>query len=146
MQAKKVIFSDLDGTLINNRYSFEDAQEDTDRVAVEDGNDSTVTQLSPKSDNRIAGRQWGEVLEGLIGVIQDRKKTLPEGSYTSYLFTSGTSKIRKKTGEEAVELILAEGKEEVSSEAADLIYHMLVLLEALEIPFDDVVRELENRS
>jgi phosphoribosyl-ATP pyrophosphohydrolase len=95
---------------------------------------------------QAADSGWGEVLQGLVAVIADRKKTLPEGSYTSYLFNAGESKIRKKTGEEAVELILSSDSSETASEAADLIYHLLVLLEQLEIPFDEVVRELEARE
>lgn len=99
-----------------------------------------------ESEDTDETRSWNDVLSGLIRVIRQRKRDLPEGSYTTYLFNSGTSKIRKKTGEEAVELILATTREETSSEAADLIYHLLVLLEELKIPFDDVIRELESRE
>ena len=60
-------------------------------------------------------------LEQLIG---ERRRTLPEGSYTSYLFREGTSKIRKKLGEEAIEVITAASAAEVAGEAADLLYHL----------------------
>jgi phosphoribosyl-ATP pyrophosphohydrolase len=90
--------------------------------------------------------EWESVLRGLVGVILDRKEKRPEGSYTSYLFNSGEAKIRKKTGEEAIELVLAASPEETASEAADLVYHLLVLLAELDIPFDDVIHELESRG
>ena len=89
---------------------------------------------------------WETVLRNLVDIIADRKKQLPEGSYTSYLFEAGEEKIRKKTGEEAIELLLASTPEEVSSEAADLLYHLLVLLAELGIPFGEVLAELEKRS
>ena len=87
----------------------------------------------------------GEVLSHLQDVVAARRRDLPEGSYTTHLFTEGVEKIRKKTGEEAVELILARDAGEVTYEAADLIYHLLVLLEAEEIPFGEVLTELERR-
>ena len=90
--------------------------------------------------------EWESVLRGLVGVISDRKQKRPEGSYTSYLFNSGEAKIRKKTGEEAIELVLAASREETASEAADLMYHLLVLLAELDIPFDSVIQELSSRG
>ncbi len=86
------------------------------------------------------------VLEALAEVIGRRRREQPEGSYTTYLFREGIDKIRKKTGEEAVELILARDRGEIVSEAADLIYHLFVLLEASEIPFREVLAELEKRT
>ena len=91
-------------------------------------------------------KSWGDVLRGLEAVIADRKINLPVGSYTTYLFNAGESKIRKKIGEEAVELILAHDKTEVSSEAADLVYHLMVLLAELGISFDEVIAELAKRE
>jgi phosphoribosyl-AMP cyclohydrolase / phosphoribosyl-ATP pyrophosphohydrolase len=87
----------------------------------------------------------GEVLTGLAAVIASRHRELPEGSYTTHLFTSGAEKIRKKTGEEAVELLLAASRETVISESADLIYHLLVLLESEDIALDDLAAELVQR-
>jgi len=89
--------------------------------------------------------RMGEVLRSLGEVIAERHRTLPEGSYTTHLFTKGASKIRKKTGEEAVELILATDRDELRSEAADLIYHLMVLLESEGMRFEDVVAELARR-
>ncbi|MEM5947322.1 phosphoribosyl-ATP diphosphatase [Spirochaetia bacterium 38H-sp] len=87
----------------------------------------------------------GTVLEKLEQIIKKRRQEMPEGSYTSHLFSKGGEKIRKKTGEEAVELILAAKKEEISYEAADLIYHLIVLLVWEDIPLSDVLSELESR-
>lgn len=85
------------------------------------------------------------VLGHLEELIRRRKAELPEGSYTTHLFKSGLHKIRKKTGEEAVELVLAKDQAEVTAEAADLIYHMIVLLVEWGVPLDAVMDELRRR-
>ena len=87
-----------------------------------------------------------KILSDLIDLISRRKSEMPEGSYTTYLFNEGVEKIRKKTGEESIELILANKKEDIIYEAADLVYHMLVLLEAEEISFAAVLDELKSRK
>jgi len=86
------------------------------------------------------------VLERLAQLISARRTDLPEGSYTSYLFREGEDKIRKKTGEEAIELILARTSEDIRNEAADLIYHLLVLLEVSDIPLQAVIDVLRGRE
>ncbi|HAK44602.1 MAG TPA: phosphoribosyl-ATP diphosphatase [Spirochaeta sp.] len=86
------------------------------------------------------------MIERLYAVIEQRKKDMPEGSYTTHLFNSGMSKIKKKTGEEAIELLLAEDHDEIVSEASDLIYHMLVLLAAADIKPEEIFKELESRE
>ena len=70
---------------------------------------------------------------------------MPEGSYTTHLFSAGNEKIRKKTGEEAVELILASDRAQLTSETADFIYHLLVLLEVEGISLDEIAAELKGR-
>jgi len=100
---------------------------------------SSGSEAASSPDNR-------NVLSDLAGVIASRRRDLPEGSYTSHLFQSGPDKIRKKLGEEAVELILARERGEVIYETADLFYHTLVLLEALDIPFSEVLEELDRRA
>ncbi|POQ99008.1 hypothetical protein AU468_11520 [Alkalispirochaeta sphaeroplastigenens] len=85
------------------------------------------------------------VLSDLADLIAERRRTMPEGSYTTHLFSKGSGKIRKKTGEEAVELILAQDRQEIIGEAADLLYHTLVLLEQEGIRLEEVVRELGRR-
>ncbi len=86
------------------------------------------------------------VLQRVAAVIAERKTTLPEGSYTTYLFTEGLEKIRKKTGEEAIELILAERPEEIAAEAADLLYHLTVLLEASGVGLSAALEALGSRE
>ena len=89
-----------------------------------------------------------EILRELYEVIRDRRKNPVEGSYTCKLFTEGLDKILKKVGEEAVELVIA-GKShdrgQVVYEAADLLYHMMVLLVYEGIELEEVLEELERR-
>lgn len=84
-------------------------------------------------------------LEELTRTIQMRHRTLPEGSYTTHLFQKGEEKIRKKTGEEAIELVLARTDQELLSEAADLVYHLMVLLEVRGLSLAQVVEVLAQR-
>ncbi len=85
------------------------------------------------------------ILGELQELIRERARTLPEGSYTTHLLQSGPDKIRKKLGEEAVELLLAKDSGELRYEAADLIYHLLVLLVAENADIMDVLLELRRR-
>ena len=85
------------------------------------------------------------MLMQLESVIQDRKATLPEGSYTTHLFSKGQSKIRKKVGEEAVEVVLSESPQETISESADLLYHLFVMLIDLGISPQSIIEELMHR-
>ena len=81
-------------------------------------------------------------------VIAGRYETRPEGSYTTRLFDAGTRRIAQKVGEEGVETALAAvsgDDEEIRNEAADLLYHLLVLLHASGVPLADVVRTLRAR-
>ena len=110
----------------------------------ENGEVMPEREAAPEPLTETAG--GSDLLARLAEVIRRRRIHLPEGSYTTHLFTSGEEKIRKKTGEEAVELILAREPEEVVYEAADLIYHMLVLLEELGIDYRRVLEELAKRS
>lgn len=84
----------------------------------------------------------------LEAVIRDRHRHPAEGSYTSRLFSQGLNKIAQKVGEEAVELVI-EAKDadddRFRAEAADLLFHLLVLLEAKAIPLDDVLATLQER-
>lgn len=87
-------------------------------------------------------------LEGLYQLLQSRKKELPEGSYTTYLFQKGLDKILKKVGEESTEVIIAgkaEDKAETIYEIADLAYHVLVLMVQMGISVEDVRKELASR-
>ena len=89
-----------------------------------------------------------EMLGALQRIVEDRKANPEEGSYTAYLFEKGVDKIAKKTGEEAVELVIAAkngDKEEIVGECADLFYHALVLLCNVGVKLSDVCTELKNR-
>ncbi len=89
-----------------------------------------------------------EMLGVLQRIIKDRKDNPEEGSYTSYLFEKGVDKIAKKTGEEAVELVIAaknNDKNEIVGECADLLYHTLVLLANAGVKLSDVCNELKER-
>lgn len=86
------------------------------------------------------------ILYKLAETIKKRKELMPSGSYTTHLFEKGLEKIKKKVGEEAIELILAESKEDIVYESADLIYHLLVLLEEAGVNFHDLMVELESRD
>lgn len=84
----------------------------------------------------------------LEAVIRDRQANAPTGSYTSSLLRAGINKIAQKVGEEAVELIIESkdnNREQFLGEAADLMYHFLVLLAAKEMKLDDVVSVLKAR-
>ncbi|MFC7371022.1 bifunctional phosphoribosyl-AMP cyclohydrolase/phosphoribosyl-ATP diphosphatase HisIE [Fictibacillus iocasae] len=88
------------------------------------------------------------ILTELQNVIAQREKEMPEGAYTTYLFEHGVDKILKKVGEEAGEVIIAaknRDPEELKWEAADLLYHLLVLLQEQKLPFDDVLSVLKER-
>ena len=87
-------------------------------------------------------------LQGLYELLEDRNKTRPEGSYTTYLFEKGTDKILKKVGEECTEVIIAgkaDDKKETVYELADLAYHAMVLMVQMGISVEDVHRELASR-
>ena len=87
-------------------------------------------------------------LDQLGALIADRHKTMPEGSYTTSLFAEGKARIAQKVGEEGVELALARMKDdsaEMASEAADLLFHMMVLLEDAGLSLGDAISVLQNR-
>ena len=87
-------------------------------------------------------------LQTLDAVIHDRKSNPKDGSYTSGLFREGVEKISQKVGEESVETIVAalgQSDERVVNEAADLIYHTLVLLAARGLGLAEVEAELSRR-
>ncbi len=89
-----------------------------------------------------------QILQSLEKLIIEREKDRPEGAYTTYLFEKGVDKILKKVGEEAAEVIIAaknRDKQELKWEAADLLYHLQVLLVEQGLPFKEVLTTLEER-
>ena len=90
----------------------------------------------------------GDVLEGLYEVVEGRRREMPEGSYTTYLFEKGLNKILKKVGEEAAETIIAAKDEDagaLTAETADLIYHLVVLLVERGLTLEVLAGELARR-
>jgi len=90
-----------------------------------------------------------EVLAELANAIAAKRFVAPDLSYTAKLLSQGLEKCAKKLGEEAVEAALAAvsgDRPHLTAEAADLLYHLLVLLEAAEVPLADVMAELERRK
>jgi phosphoribosyl-AMP cyclohydrolase / phosphoribosyl-ATP pyrophosphohydrolase len=90
-----------------------------------------------------------QILLELEQIIKKRESERPEGAYTTYLFEKGVDKILKKVGEESSEVIIAaknRDKEELKWEVADLIYHLLVLLQEQKLPFSEVLKVLNKRK
>lgn len=88
------------------------------------------------------------MLDELFNIIESRKIALPEHSYTRQLMEAGENRILRKIGEESVEVILAaksEGDQRIIEEAADLMYHLLVLLSYRNLTLDQVKTELAER-
>lgn len=98
--------------------------------------------------NNEDGPVGADVIPRLDDVIARRHLEMPEGSYTTYLFQQGVDKIGKKIGEEAAEVIIAAKNGDpapLANEAGDLIYHLLVMLRACDVPLDDVLAVLDQR-
>ncbi len=97
----------------------------------------------------VGSMELGLALHTLYSLISERKAKRPEGSYTTYLFNSGLDKILKKIAEESGEVIIAAKNKvarEITSELADLFYHLLVLMVELDIKLSDVRDELSRRA
>lgn len=107
------------------------------------GSDSCFTNPVFISENRAEFS-----MDGLYELLEGRKKDMPEGSYTTYLFQKGMDKILKKVGEESTEVIIAGkagDKKETIYEIADLAYHIMVMMVEMGISVDDVRKELASR-
>ena len=102
----------------------------------------SVTCFSDQTPSNI------NFLEHLGTLIAERHKTMPKGSYTTSLFAEGKGRIAQKVGEEGVELALARMKDnsaEMANEAADLLFHMMVLLEDAGLSLADAINVLQDR-
>ncbi|WP_146344861.1 phosphoribosyl-ATP diphosphatase [Falsiphaeobacter marinintestinus] len=89
------------------------------------------------------------ILHDLAATIEDRKSADPDSSWTAKLLAKGPEKCAEKFGEEAIEAIIEAVKgdtEKLTSEAADVLYHLLVMLAARDVPLDDVLSELARRQ
>jgi len=106
-------------------------------------------RMGGRADGPAREDPGGHLLSRLARTIAERAAERPEGSYTARLLAAGVSKISQKVGEEAVEVVVAANSEDddrLASETADLLFHLLVLLQARGIPLDAVLRELEKRE
>jgi phosphoribosyl-ATP pyrophosphohydrolase/phosphoribosyl-AMP cyclohydrolase len=120
-------------------------------------NDALLVQASPQGPTCHTGavscftdKKAPDVafLGQLAALVADRHTARPQGSYTTSLFAAGKARIAQKVGEEGVELALARMKDdkvEMANEAADLLFHMLVLLQDADLQLDDVIAVLRTR-
>lgn len=93
--------------------------------------------------------QGAGFLAQLDSLIHERRAQMPEGSYTTSLFEVGKARIAQKVGEEGVELALArmkDDRDEMANEAADLLYHLMVLLADADMALEDAVAVLRSRN
>ena len=114
-----------------------------DGPACHKGTDSCFTETVWESDEL---NEYS--MDGLYELLQGRKAQMPEGSYTTYLFSKGLDKILKKVGEECTEVIIAakdHDKKETVYEIADLAYHVMVMMVENGISVNDVRKELASR-
>ena len=140
----------MKGETSGNRLIFVDGWMDCDR-------DTLLIRAQPVGPACHTGARTCFVDEmpqgaGFIGtlnrLVQQRQTEMPAGSYTTSLFDSGKARIAQKVGEEGVELALARMKDdraEIANEAADLLYHMLVLLADADMDLGDVTTVLAER-
>ncbi|MBY5827434.1 phosphoribosyl-ATP diphosphatase [Rhizobium leguminosarum bv. viciae] len=91
----------------------------------------------------------GFSLSDLESIVAERSKASPEQSWTAKLVAAGQPKAAKKLGEEAIEAVMAAvtgDRDNLTYEAADVLYHLLVVLKIAEIPLENVMAELERRT
>ncbi len=104
---------------------------------------------SGASASGVDGASLGATLARLWGVIESRRREMPAGSYTTYLFEKGLDKILKKVGEESAETIIAAKNAErapLVSEVSDLLYHLCVLLAERGVSPEEIAAELDARA
>jgi phosphoribosyl-ATP pyrophosphohydrolase len=88
-------------------------------------------------------------LAALARIVAERAEAAPDQSYTAKLLAKGPSQAAKKLGEEAIEAAIAAvqgDRAALVAEAADVLYHLLVVLEGAHVPLDEVMRELQRRT
>jgi phosphoribosyl-ATP pyrophosphohydrolase/phosphoribosyl-AMP cyclohydrolase len=111
-------------------------------VATED----LETNATPTSETTGEKTDLGSMVDELAATIAQRHREMPEDSYTAKLLGDGKGRVAQKVGEEAVEVVVAALRDErLAEEAADLIYHLLVLLEERCVGTGEVARVLRDR-
>lgn len=96
-----------------------------------------------------ADRSFAAAMQRLETVLEERKSAAPESSYVAKLYAGGVDRIGKKIGEEATEVVIAaknQDRKELVWEAADLLFHLLVLLKHQDISLDEIGAELAGRA
>jgi len=142
IQMVKEIFYDCDGDSLLLKVEQAGA-------ACHTGNRSCFYRSLWKAEGSEEAVNIGDVVERLYGKVEDRRKNPVEGSYTCYLFNKGIDKICKKIGEESTEVVIAaknESKEEAVYEISDLIYHLTVLMDYMDITYEKIGAELLKRA
>lgn len=126
-------------------------------IALDCDQDAILIKATPRGPTCHTGSDtcWNEENEDKVlfisrlrSIIKDRKNNPSEKSYTTSLFDKGINKIAQKVGEEAVELVIEakdDNKDLFLGEAADLLFHYLILLEAKDIKLDEVIDTLLER-
>ncbi|WP_135852100.1 phosphoribosyl-ATP diphosphatase [Halorussus salinus] len=117
------------------------------------GEQSTPAEGTPPEEAHSADadpEETAAILDELFAVVEERKQTLPDDSYTASLFTheKGENAVLEKLGEETTELLLAakdDDRDEIAHESADIVYHLLVLLSMKEMDLADLRAELRER-
>ncbi|MDJ1469411.1 bifunctional phosphoribosyl-AMP cyclohydrolase/phosphoribosyl-ATP diphosphatase HisIE [Cytophagaceae bacterium DM2B3-1] len=121
---------------------------DQDTILIQATPDGPTCHTGADTCFNEENKQKGLFLNQLQSIIRQRKGTSPEESYTAKLFARGINKIAQKVGEEAVEIVIEAKDDNIDlfkNEAADLLFHFLVLLEAKNVDLDDVVDVLQQR-
>ncbi|MEZ5070358.1 MAG: bifunctional phosphoribosyl-AMP cyclohydrolase/phosphoribosyl-ATP diphosphatase HisIE [Bacteroidales bacterium] len=134
------------GNFLHVREILEDCDRDTLLIKVDPA--GPVCHTGSETCFEESNRAGLAFLSSLQALIRQRREEMPEGSYTTSLFRKGINKIAQKVGEEAVELVIEskdDSKELFLNEAADLMYHLLVLLAAKDCDLTEVVDILEER-
>ncbi len=126
-------------------------------MAVDCDSDTLLVQVNPVGPVCHTGTDtcWGDTntadvtfLSSLQDLIEQRKKEMPEGSYTTKLLTEGVNRMAQMVGEEALSTLISATHgtdEQVINESADLLYHLMVLLSSKNMRIEDVVAELHRR-
>ena len=118
-------------------------------VSCHTGNKSCFYRKLWETEDSAKPANIGEIVEKLYNKVGERKENPIPGSYTCYLLEKGIDKILKKIGEESTEVVIAaknESKEEVIYEISDFIYHLTVLMNYLDVTYEDIAEELAKRS